>query len=93
MKARPLGKMLMEVFAELDAAEGEGPMAEVQMCVVRRCVHFEQVRWIDPWKGNPGEKPVCAAFPDGIPSRIAQGDDQHLTIASDQEGELVFQEK
>lgn len=26
-------------------------------------------------------------------ARIAQGDDQHLTPASDQEGQLVFKEK
>ncbi len=37
------------------------------------------------------EKPVCPAYPKGIPDRIAYGPELHLTVQEDQEGEIVFE--
>jgi len=49
-------------------------LAEPQ-CSIRGCVHFLGVK-------NDGEesteRPICGAFPDGIPESIAYGNDTHI---------------
>ena len=35
---------------------------------------------------------VCDAYPKGIPDRIADGEDLHLTVQPDQEGTLVYED-
>jgi hypothetical protein len=53
-------------------------------CVRRRCKHFLGVSE----EGNPDkpERPFCKAFPDGIPVRIAYGDDLHIEPTSGDNG-------
>lgn len=58
-------------------------------CSVRDCVHFVGVRRSD-LDNESTERPVCKAFPDGIPDEIAYGSNEHLTpVAGD--GGIVFQ--
>jgi len=43
-------------------------------CNARRCRHF--------WGVSPGpepeQRPICAAYPEGIPDEIAYGEERHL---------------
>lgn len=59
-------------------------------CYTRGCKHFISVK-------NDGdestERVICSAFPDGIPDRIAYGDDKHLVVAPDQTGTDVFEKE
>jgi len=43
-------------------------------CFVRDCIHFVGIRSEGIEKN---ERPVCKAFPDGIPDEIAYGDNNH----------------
>lgn len=45
-------------------------------CFERNCKHFVGVDQVD--MSEETEKVVCKAFPDGIPTKIAYGDDLHL---------------
>ena len=58
-------------------------------CVTRNCGHYAGVDQPDGTEAS--ERHVCLAFPEGIPDRIAYGDDEHLEIAKDQHGEVVFE--
>jgi hypothetical protein len=40
---------------------------------------------------DPQEVNICPAFPEGIPNRIAYGDDPHLEVAPDQVGATVYE--
>jgi hypothetical protein len=51
-------------------------MIEEPKCLQRRCEHFQGVRWLGEEESS--ERPVCKAFPDGIPDEIAFGDNLHL---------------
>jgi hypothetical protein len=51
-------------------------MLEEPKCSKRNCKHFQGVKWLDP-KEEASERPICAAYPDGIPSEIAYGDNPH----------------
>lgn len=53
-------------------------------CITRGCIHF-----IGITPEVAGERPICKAFPAGIPSRIAFGNDLHLT-PEDGDGGVVF---
>lgn len=44
------------------------------MCRKRKCVHY---RGIASGEEEVGEKPICNAFPDGIPAQIAYGANAH----------------
>jgi hypothetical protein len=37
------------------------------------------------------ERPVCSAFPKGIPDSIAYGDDKHKVVHPEQIGDHVFE--
>jgi len=50
-------------------------MLEEPRCSKRNCRHFEGARWLGD--DEPTEVVVCRAFPDGIPSEIAYGDNPH----------------
>ena len=39
------------------------------------------------------ERPVCLAFLDGIPARIAYGSDLHTEVSEDQENDIVFEKR
>lgn len=52
-------------------------MIEEPKCSKRGCKHFQGVRWLG--KDEASERPVCAAYPDGIPKEIAYGDNPHTT--------------
>lgn len=45
-------------------------------CSVRGCIHFLGVKYHG--EGEESEDVVCEAFPTGIPSEIAYGDDLHI---------------
>lgn len=70
-------------------------MAEPQ-CSVRRCAHYKGVTELedpanpDELGGEAFQVHWCHAYPSGIPSRIAYGNDEHLVVASDQFGDIVF---
>ena len=60
-------------------------------CVKRNCGHYAGGdNKSDPFNES-AERHVCLAFPNGIPDRIAHGEDLHLEIADDQVGEVVFE--
>jgi hypothetical protein len=44
-------------------------------CYRRKCRFFQGVRYLG--EGEETEVIYCAAFPDGIPEEIANGDDLH----------------
>lgn len=46
-------------------------------CFTRHCIHFQGVRQPDGTESS--ERPVCAAFPNGIPDEIAYGSNLHKT--------------
>lgn len=57
-------------------------------CFSRDCKHYLGVK-------NDGdettERNYCEAYLDKIPDRITYGDDKHLTVASDQNNDIVFE--
>jgi hypothetical protein len=50
-------------------------MLSEPQCLKRRCVHFLGVSDAD----EQHQAPICTAFPDGIPSEIAYGNNPHAT--------------
>lgn len=57
-------------------------MLDQPRCFTRRCIHFQGVKQPDGTEGS--ERPVCAAFPNGIPDAIAYGSNLHKTpVAGD----------
>lgn len=70
-------------------------MLKEPRCFERNCKHFIGVKQDQDADGNfdeATERPVCAAFPDGIPQRIAYGSDLHLTPAPEQDNDIVFED-
>lgn len=57
-------------------------------CYDRNCKHFIGIK---SDKGELNERPYCPAYPDGIPDSIADGDDLHLEVRSDQDNKIVFE--
>lgn len=60
-------------------------------CYKRKCKHFLGV--IQPDGTEMTEKVYCKAYPNGIPSEIAYGNDKHLTIRTDQKNNYVFEKE
>jgi len=58
-------------------------------CYVRDCRWFRGVHQPDGTEEN--EVPICAAYPLGIPDRIAYGIDLHEEAQDDQQGVFVFE--
>lgn len=48
---------------------------EEPKCSIRKCIHLTGVKQDDGDEAT--ERPVCAAFPDGIPTEIAYGNNKH----------------
>ena len=59
-------------------------------CFKRQCIHFLGV--VSDGEEELNERPVCAAFPDGIPHDIAYGDVQHTEPFPGDHG-ILFEEK
>ena len=51
-------------------------MLNIPQCYIRNCKHFTGAKQDD--SDERTERPVCEAFPDGIPNGIAYGDNKHL---------------
>lgn len=66
-------------------------MLEEPRCSERLCRHFQGV--LQPDGTEEFETVVCPAYPRGIPDRIAYGDELHLTIQSDQKGDIVYEKR
>lgn len=65
-------------------------LAEPQ-CFKRKCKNYLGV--LQPDGTEMTETNYCKAFPTGIPSQIAYGDDEHLEVRKDQENEIVFEKE
>lgn len=50
-------------------------MIEAPRCWERGCIHYVGIKQDSSEEDT--ERPVCAAFPDGIPDAIAYGPNQH----------------
>ena len=66
-------------------------MIIVAKCFNRKCIHFRGVK--QPNKDEMNEYNYCSAFPQGIPSKIAYGDDLHLVVHKDQQNDIVYTKK
>ena len=64
-------------------------MIDQPQCHMRKCTHFLGVK-SDPPGPETNERPYCLAFPDGIPTDIAYGDDLHLKPKKDQGNTIAF---
>ena len=60
-------------------------------CYERDCVYY--LGMLQPDGTELTEVPHCHAFPKGIPSEIAYGNNKHTAIHPDQEGTFVFQKR
>ena len=60
-------------------------------CHKRNCIFLQGVKQL----GVDEEKEVvyCPAFPNGIPERIAYGNDLHEKVSDDQVGDIVFEKE
>jgi len=65
---------------------------EEPRCYTRRCVHFEGLKTIGPRPTSGKIVVICPAYPNGIPQRIAYGDDPHSEVQDDQKGTLTYEE-
>lgn len=65
-------------------------MLEAPRCYERGCRHLTGA--VQPQEDTEaGERPCCAAFPQGIPVGIAYGDDLHLTPREGQGNDVAFE--
>lgn len=64
-------------------------MLAVARCWERGCIHYQGVEQSDGTEAT--EVHVCAAFPDGIPEEILEGDDLHLEERGDEVDETIFE--
>jgi len=60
-------------------------------CSMRKCVYFKGIKWFGEQESS--EDNYCEAFPKGIPSEIAYGDNLHLTKHPDQKNDIVFEKE
>ena len=66
-------------------------MLEKPKCLLRRCKRYLGVIQLD--SSEITEVNFCKAFPEGIPFRIAYGNDIHLTVSEDQTNDIVFEKE
>jgi hypothetical protein len=59
-------------------------------CYLRHCKSYQGI--IQPDGTEETEKNACLAFPDGIPSDIAYGNNPHDRPTKDQSNAVVFEE-
>ncbi len=60
-------------------------------CFIRKCKHYIGVS--KPDGTELSERHICAAYPDGIPSDIAYGNDKHLEVRPDQNNLIVYEKE
>jgi hypothetical protein len=65
-------------------------MLKEPICYKRKCKWFEGAKWLGDQENT--EVVYCKAYPDGIPSDIAYGDDLHTEIRSDQKGDYKYEQ-
>ena len=58
-------------------------------CFKRNCKHFEGVKWFGEEESS--ERNFCKAFPDGIPSEISYGNNEHLKVYPEQDNDIVYE--
>lgn len=63
-------------------------MITTSNCCTRRCTHY---LGIDSDGVEINERHYCEAYPKGIPSEIAFGQDKHLKVRADQKNEIVYE--
>jgi hypothetical protein len=63
-------------------------MLQEPKCSIRKCEYFIGARYLE--EGEETEVVYCKAFPNGIPSDIAYGNDKHLKVYPGQIGDYVF---
>lgn len=69
-------------------------MIEEPQCSVRDCRHYRGLKEYDAGEDvTESFKPVCAAFPDGIPFDIAYGDNRHLEVVPGQKNDIVYEKQ
>jgi hypothetical protein len=61
-------------------------MIQEPNCYTRECKHYIGVGG----KAEIGEYVFCKAFPDGIPDKIAYGDNLHLKPLRKQDNNIVY---
>lgn len=61
------------------------------LCYERKCKHYLGIDQPDGTEIT--ERPICPAFPDGIPDAIAYGNDKHASVWPDQKGTFIFEER
>lgn len=66
-------------------------MIDVPNCYTRSCKHFTGVKQDN--EDEETERPSCKAFPDGIPSEIAYGDNLHLVPLANQKNNIVYEKE
>jgi len=60
-------------------------------CSKRKCIHYIGIS--QPDGTEISERPICEAYPNGIPDDITLGDDLHSEVRDDQDNEIVFEKK
>jgi len=58
-------------------------------CSERKCAHYVGIDQNDGTELS--EKPVCIAFPEGIPREIAYGDNPHAAPVDGQGNNIVYE--
>ena len=66
-------------------------MLDQPKCLLRQCKHYLGVIQLD--SSEKTEVNFCKAYLDGIPYRIAYGNDLHLTVSEDQTNDIVFEKE
>lgn len=64
-------------------------MLATPYCLKRGCKHYKGI--IQPGSSELSERPVCVAYPQGIPDRIAYGKDLHLEVRPDQKNGITYE--
>lgn len=59
-------------------------------CYTRKCKHYQGIAQPDGTEAT--ERPVCKAFPNGIPVEIAYGKNTHSKPLKDQKNTIVYEE-
>ncbi len=60
-------------------------------CFQRHCKHYQGIAPPDGIELTG--RPVCKAYPNGIPDEIAYGNDLHHTVRDDQDNDITFKRK
>ena len=63
-------------------------MIDEPECSKRNCIHYQGILQD---AGEESERPVCSAFPNGIPDEIAYGDNKHTEPVDGQDNEITYE--